>query len=486
MLENDRNDVGRDVERRRQQIAGEVRRENLSVADNEVLRERVADGLREAAFDLRFDLLVIDRAADVVHADDAQDARHAGRQVDFDLDRLRRVSVAVVRPAGPGFAVERGGRRRAVLHRRFRRITALPRGACRERGVVNGAPAHQRHARRRGRTRIRREGAVVGNHRHRVERQIERLGRDLPQDQMSALSDVGGPDAHHRALDALRRDQLDGRRRLLRETERIADVLDPARNTDSAAQRRSEILRTAAREVCPHLLRAALEHGQRADTVREHVAGRLGVAFAVEVLAPDVGGIDLERVGDARDHRLGGPVRLRRAEPAERPARHVVGVDDDPIGRDVRDPVRPLREDGRAFQDFDAGRSVRAPVGDGARLDRDDRAVALGAPLRRDVERVALVVPDSRFFAVPNDRDRPLRVPRRECEQRLDGEVLPAAERAADLRVANRDRVLFEPQHRRDLAQIFVQPLPRRFDDQRRTVVVCDPGIGLKVRVLLP
>ena len=99
---------------------------------------------------------------------------------------------------------------------------------------------------------------------------------------------------------------------------------------------------------------------------------------------------------------------------------------------------------------------------------------------------MSLVVPDDRLLAVPDERDRPLRVPCREREQRLDGEVFASAERAADLRVANRDGRLVQLQHRRDLTQIFVQPLPRRFDHQRRAVVVGDPGIGLKVRMLLP
>ena len=37
--------------------------------DAEIFGQRVADRLRDAAFDLRFDLLAVDRAADVVHAD---------------------------------------------------------------------------------------------------------------------------------------------------------------------------------------------------------------------------------------------------------------------------------------------------------------------------------------------------------------------------------------------------------------------------------
>ncbi len=59
-------DLGRHVERGRQQIGAEVRRLNAAVLDAEVFGERVADRLRDAAFDLRLDLLAVDRAADVV------------------------------------------------------------------------------------------------------------------------------------------------------------------------------------------------------------------------------------------------------------------------------------------------------------------------------------------------------------------------------------------------------------------------------------
>ncbi len=99
---------------------------------------------------------------------------------------------------------------------------------------------------------------------------------------------------------------------------------------------------------------------------------------------------------------------------------------------------------------------------------------------------MALVVADDGLFAAPYDRRGPLEAERREREQRLHRQILAAAERAADLRIADRYRVLVELQHRRDLAQVLVQPLPGRLDDERLALVVRDPGVGLQVRVLLP
>ena len=68
----------------------------------------------------------------------------------------------------------------------------------------------------------------------------------------------------------------------------------------------------------------------------------------------------------------------------------------------------------------------------------------------------------------------------------MDRKIFAPAERPADLRVADRDVVLTQPQHRGDLPPVFVQPLSGRLDDQRRALVVRDRRVGLQVRVLLP
>ena len=99
---------------------------------------------------------------------------------------------------------------------------------------------------------------------------------------------------------------------------------------------------------------------------------------------------------------------------------------------------------------------------------------------------MAFVMADDRLFATPHDRRRTLEFPRRERDQRLHVEIFAAAERAANLRVANDDMLGIEREHLGDLAAIFVEPLSGGFHDESVAFVVRDPGVGLQIRVLLP
>ena len=73
---------------------------------------------------------------------------------------------------------------------------------------------------------------------------------------------------------------------------------------------------------------------------------------------------------------------------------------------------------------------------------------------------MAFVMADDRLFATPHDRRRPLEFPRRERDQRLDVVIFAAAERAADLRVANDDVFDIEREHLGDLAAISCSHCP--------------------------
>ncbi len=213
---------------------------------------------------------------------------------------------------------------------------------------------------------------------------------------------------------------------------------------------------------------------------------RFEAALVIDVSQPQLDRIDVERVREARDHRLRGELRLRRTEPAKRAGGHVVRVDDVSVGGDVFDVVTTAREKRRTFEYFRAGRGVRAAVGEQFRFYCDDSAVLARAPLRADEVRMAFVMADDRFFAAPDDCRRPLQLPRREREQRLDVQILTAAERPADVGVTHDDVVLGELQHFCDLPAIFVQPLTCGLDDELSVFVVSDAGVRLQVRVLLP
>ncbi len=100
---------------------------------------------------------------------------------------------------------------------------------------------------------------------------------------MRSLTDLGGADAHDRAANLGRRGvQLDGRRRLFRKTERIADVLDSARDADSTPQRVRRFGPAGRQRKTRRLLfEAPLEDRPDAHAGWKRMAGRLDVAFLI-------------------------------------------------------------------------------------------------------------------------------------------------------------------------------------------------------------
>ena len=78
--------------------------------------------------------------------------------------------------------------------------------------------------------------------------------------------------------------------------------------------------------------------------------------------------------------RLGGELRLGRAEATERARRDVVGVDGVAIHADVGDLVAAGGEERRHLRHLDAGGGVGAAVGDHLGLDGGDRARRCARP----------------------------------------------------------------------------------------------------------
>ncbi len=98
-----------------------------------------------------------------------------------------------------------------------------------------------------------------------------------------------------------------------------------------------------------------------------------------------------------------------------------------------------------------------------------------------------LVVAEDRLFAAPGEGNRPSQLPGGQREKVLDREVLAAAERAADRRVADDDLLLQQAEDLGDLAAILVQPLAGGLDHHAAGIVyVGDARLRLQERVLLP
>src|SRR6266545_5664063 len=83
-------DDRRHVERRRDEVVGEVRVEDLPVPGLDLLHQRQPEPLGGATLDLAFDRLRVDRFPDVLRRPDPDDARQAELDVDLGDDLHRR------------------------------------------------------------------------------------------------------------------------------------------------------------------------------------------------------------------------------------------------------------------------------------------------------------------------------------------------------------------------------------------------------------
>ena len=86
------------------------------------------------------------------------------------------------------------------------------------------------------------------------------------------------------------------------------------------------------------------------------------------------------------------------------------------------------------------------------------------AVLRPDARRMPVHVPRERLLAVVDDLDRPVRVQRQHRSVDLHREVFAAAEGAADTAEVDPDLVERQPEARRDLRAVHVQPLRGHVD----------------------
>ncbi|GAA3039377.1 hypothetical protein GCM10020000_17160 [Streptomyces olivoverticillatus] len=130
--------------------------------------------------------------------------------------------------------------------------------------------------------------------------------------------------------------------------------------------------------------------------------------------------------------RLIGEAGLHRAEAAHGAAGRVVGVEGDGLDVDVVDDVRADGQRGGVADDGRGGGGVGAAVEHDARLDVAELAVAGGAVLVAELGGVAVDVPEEGLEAVVDDLHGLAGVQGEQAGVGLHGQVLAAAEGAAD------------------------------------------------------
>ena len=142
-------------------------------------------------------------------------------------------------------------------------------------------------------------------------------------------------------------------------------------------------------------------------------------------------GIDLERRGELVHLRLGCEAGLDRTEPAHRAAGRVVRVHAEAVDQHVVAGVRADGERARVRDDRGRARCVGAAVQEDPHPHRDELPRSGRAVLGPDPRGMAMDVPDERLLAVVDHLHGPARAQGEQRRVRLDGEILPPAERAA-------------------------------------------------------
>lgn len=250
------------------------------------------------------------------------------------------------------------------------------------------------------------------------------------------------------------------------DADRVADAPDDALavgGVGEAARQLSYVRRLARRQPLllrreGHRLDAAQEFGDRGRGV-DRLSGREECALFHRVEAAELDPVHAHRVGELVHLGLVGEARLYRAEAAHRAAGRVVGVEGDAVDVDVVDDVWARAQRGRVADDRRGGGGVRAAVQDDPGLEVGELAVLRGAVLVGELGRVAVDVAEEGLETVVDDLDGFAGAKGQQAGVDLHRQVLTTAERAADTRQRHPDLVLGQAEHRRDLAQVGVQPL---------------------------
>ncbi len=214
--------------------------------------------------------------------------------------------------------------------------------------------------------------------------------------------------------------------------------------------------------------------------------GRQGVPGRKGVQEPQVDGIEPERPRELVHLRLGGEARLDGAEPAHRPARWVVGVDDGRGDVRVRNGVGPARKRRGVRAHGGGARGVGATVERDRHLDAHEAALAGRRVPRPRLRRMPVDVARERLLAVVDHLHGAVRVQREERGVDLHRDVLAASERAADAREVHANPLLGQIEARRDLRAVDVEPLRRHVDvDPALAVRHCETGLRAQERLVL-
>ncbi len=475
---------------RRHQVVRERGRERIAAfIVGELLEQRAAQALREAADDLPMHQGGIDGAPDVVSHRIALDRDAAGLAVDLHHREVEAVGIDLVLDAEPavdgqaGIAVaqrlrrglempgdlaqaDRGTRRLILAHdiavddveRLGRGLQELGRhverlGAQLDRAVVGGGGGHHGGARR---VRADAEGDAVGlavGHPHLAIIDADPFGADLRHHGLEALAD-------RRAA----RDQLDRARRVDLDVHAIggteAALLDEHGKAGADRLAGRAPARQLGFELVP--LERDQELVEQADIVAGVVVDLLAerlqrpverhLLFGDGVAPPHVVGIDAELHRDRVDQPLAHERRLVAAGRPIRRRRRLVGQAEMPQGAVGGNTIGAGQDAGRHVHDTGrVGTHIGALVVEVAIVDCEDRAVGLDRRANA-MQLLARVIGGDQVLApVLDPLHGPAEPHRGDADQHvLRIELAADAEAAADMGLEHMDRGRRDAEHARE------------------------------------
>ena len=495
VLGHDRGDPGR-FAGARQQVIGERRGQRLAGrVVGHVLEHCPADPLDHRADRLARNRDRVDDAAHVLDRDIVQDFDRAGFRIDRDLGRVGAVGIGVavvvetLLGLDPGIG-DRGKRQRqpawsgqpvALQDTDLRRIAAhAPRGlgAYLRPQALRGQ--QDRRARHHGGARVVGAesladigGRAVMDAGDRLQRALQRIGRDLREDGLDSLADGGGADMHRhppvrfedqagvlaRSGRAPFDERADGDAAMpaVDDAARDARLFPPAERFQTAVERLHVI--AAVERV---LARERLDAGQ---FVR-HLAGTRQVAAA------ELGTVDAQIGGGEVEQALAEEISLE-------PARAAIGADGRFGGQrqrhrrvNVLDAVGAAQELGDVTRpDGAVGAHIGADVGHRLAAQTQDHAVAVAGDPDLAARLARVRRGDQVLAAILDPLDRLAEMPGGEGDQEVLRKALAAQpEPAADIVLHHRDGVLGEPQLTGERAAHRERRLGRARDGETRAV----------------
>ncbi len=504
-LDEDRRERRR-VEARRDDVVRHPRVQDLPVPRHELLRQRPADRLERSALDLPGAEDRVHHAADVDRGPEAGHLRLERVEVDLHLRDVAGPAVRRVGVARVGRVVPDDARRRLVLHegRRAPGVggEAIPGDGSRKRPRPSpprrpGPAARVAACSAIDPTTMTVREATVGpesgtcfvDGTAKSTASIcdaEGVGRDLPEDGLGPLADLGRGGPHAGAPAG---EEVDGDLSLqvllprageagAVEEDGGADAAGDAPGHDRPA---GALLGESARR--HRLLDALLD----ADRLLQRLPRRRRVAEAEEVLPPQLHRVDAERPRDAIHVPLDRPDGLRRAEAAEGAVRRRVRRDGERLDGHVLPAVGAAGVERAAREDDRRERDVRAAVEEDADRDGAQRPVPVAAGGDLDARRVPLRRGLDVLLAAVDELHRAARLLRE--EEGVEGEerrvLLLAAEAAAGDGLRHVDAVVGEAEDPLDSLLDVERALERALDVRALVVPEGDHPVRLDVDVLL-